>query len=45
MRRREFSGFIGVACPGIIDDDGSIEKGAQNLPGNWESPNSTCHPC
>lgn len=29
--------FIGVACPGVIDDDGSIEKGAQNLPGNWES--------
>ena len=21
----------------MIDDDGSIEKGAQNLPGNWES--------
>ena len=29
--------FIGIACPGVIDDDGSIEKGAQNLPGNWES--------
>src|SRR3954469_5380874 len=29
--------FIGVACPGIINSDGSIEKGAQNLPGNWES--------
>lgn len=29
--------FIGVACPGVIDDNGSIEKGAQNLPGNWES--------
>jgi predicted NBD/HSP70 family sugar kinase len=29
--------FIGIACPGVIKDDGSIEKGAQNLPGNWES--------
>jgi predicted NBD/HSP70 family sugar kinase len=29
--------FIGVACPGVIIEDGSIEKGAQNLPGNWES--------
>ena len=29
--------FIGIACPGVIDGDGSIEKGAQNLPGNWES--------
>jgi hypothetical protein len=29
--------FIGVSCPGVINDDGSIEKGAQNLPGNWES--------
>jgi predicted NBD/HSP70 family sugar kinase len=29
--------FIGIACPGIVKSDGSIEKGAQNLPGNWES--------
>jgi predicted NBD/HSP70 family sugar kinase len=29
--------FIGVACPGIIAEDGSIERGGQNLPGNWES--------
>src|ERR1700738_3747956 len=29
--------FIGVSCPGVINEDGSIEKGAQNLPGNWES--------
>ena len=28
---------IGIACPGVIKADGSIEKGAQNLPGNWES--------
>jgi hypothetical protein len=29
--------FIGIACPGVIESDGSIEKGAQSLPGNWES--------
>ena len=29
--------FIGVGCPGHIEADGSIAKGAQNLPGNWES--------
>jgi predicted NBD/HSP70 family sugar kinase len=29
--------FIGIGCPGIIAKDGAIERGAQNLPGNWES--------
>lgn len=29
--------FIGVACPGVIVADGSIERGGQNLPGNWEA--------
>jgi hypothetical protein len=29
--------LIGIGCPGIIEADGSIERGAQNLPGNWES--------
>lgn len=29
--------FIGVGCPGIIAADGQIERGGQNLPGNWES--------
>jgi predicted NBD/HSP70 family sugar kinase len=29
--------FIGIGCPGIIDADGTIDRGAQNLPGNWES--------
>lgn len=29
--------FIGIGCPGIIAEDGSIDRGAQNLPGNWES--------
>jgi predicted NBD/HSP70 family sugar kinase len=28
---------IGIGCPGIIHDDGSIARGGQNLPGNWES--------
>jgi predicted NBD/HSP70 family sugar kinase len=29
--------FIGIGCPGLIEEDGSIDRGAQNLPGNWES--------
>jgi predicted NBD/HSP70 family sugar kinase len=29
--------FVGVGCPGVIAGDGSIERGGQNLPGNWES--------
>lgn len=28
--------FVGVGCPGLIRPDGSIERGGQNLPGNWE---------
>ena len=28
--------FIGIACPGLIREDGSIARGAQNLPGDWE---------
>jgi hypothetical protein len=28
--------FIGVGCPGTIEPDGTIARGAQNLPGNWE---------
>jgi predicted NBD/HSP70 family sugar kinase len=31
--------FIGIGCPGVILPDGSIERGAQNLPGNWEHKN------
>ncbi|MET0499723.1 MAG: ROK family protein [Steroidobacteraceae bacterium] len=31
--------FIGIGCPGVIRHDGSIERGGQNLPGNWESKN------
>lgn len=30
--------MIGVACPGVIEADGPIVRGGQNLPdGNWES--------
>lgn len=29
--------LIGIGCPGLIAPDGSIERGGQNLPGNWES--------
>src|SRR5499426_2610338 len=35
----ELAPFIGIGCPGKIDEDGTIERGAQNLPGNWESKN------
>jgi predicted NBD/HSP70 family sugar kinase len=31
--------FIGIGCPGIIEPDGTILRGAQNLPGNWQSKN------
>ncbi len=29
--------FVGVGCPGVIEKDGTIARGGQNLPGNWES--------
>jgi hypothetical protein len=29
--------FIGIGCPGIIEIDGQIDRGSQNLPGNWTS--------
>ena len=28
--------FMGIGCPGLIDEQGFILKGGQNLPGNWE---------
>jgi hypothetical protein len=28
--------FVGLACPGLIDERGTILRGGQNLPGNWE---------
>jgi hypothetical protein len=36
-KKRKLAPFVGIGCPGIIEDDGSIERGGQNLPGNWES--------
>lgn len=33
----ELAPVVGIGCPGIIKADGSIERGGQNLPGNWES--------
>jgi hypothetical protein len=29
--------FIGIGCPGLINEAGTIERGGQNLPGNWEN--------
>jgi hypothetical protein len=29
--------FIGIGCPGVIRPDGSISRGGQNLPGNWQT--------
>jgi hypothetical protein len=37
-KRIRLAPFIGIACPGLIRKDGSIARGAQNLPGDWESP-------
>ena len=43
MRRAEKEGInlapvIGIGCPGVIEPDGSISRGGENLPGgNWES--------
>ena len=28
--------FIGIGCPGVIAADGTIARGGQNLPGDWE---------
>jgi predicted NBD/HSP70 family sugar kinase len=28
--------FVGIGCPGLIDERGIIVTGGQNLPGNWE---------
>jgi predicted NBD/HSP70 family sugar kinase len=36
-KKLKLAPFVGIGCPGIIADDGSIERGAQNLPGNWQS--------
>lgn len=33
---RKLAPVIGVGCPGIINPDGTIQRGTQNLPGNWQ---------
>jgi hypothetical protein len=35
--------FIGIGCPGVIEEDGSIDRGAQNLPGNWHETSIVLH--
>ena len=35
--KRKLAPFIGVGCPGIIDEQGGIERGHQNLPGDWDA--------
>ena len=37
LAKMKLAPFLGIACPGLIDDDGKIVSGGQNLPGNWES--------
>jgi hypothetical protein len=39
---RRLAPFIGLGCPGLIREDGSIAKGGQNSPGNWE--HKSCNP-
>lgn len=29
--------FVGIGCPGLINENGEIENGGHNLPGDWES--------
>jgi predicted NBD/HSP70 family sugar kinase len=36
-QRMRLAPVIGIGCPGVIHENGFIERGAQNLPGNWES--------
>jgi hypothetical protein len=36
-KKLKLAPFIGIGCPGLIGEDGAIERGGQNLPGNWES--------
>jgi hypothetical protein len=38
-RKLKLAPAIGIGCPGLIEPDGSISRGAQNLPGNWEAAN------
>ncbi|MGE4079792.1 MAG: ROK family protein [Reyranella sp.] len=35
--------FVGIGCPGQIDERGVILSGGQNLPGNWEGEDFQLH--
>jgi predicted NBD/HSP70 family sugar kinase len=35
--KRRLAPFVGVGCPGLIDEDGGVERGHQNLPGDWSA--------
>ena len=30
--------LVDIGCPGLIDGDGTICRGSQNLPGDWQAP-------
>ncbi len=36
VEKLKLAPFVGLACPGLIDEHGTIKRGGQNLPGNWE---------
>lgn len=36
VEKLKLAPFVGVACPGLIDEHGTIRSGGQNLPGDWE---------
>ncbi len=36
-RKLRLAPFVGIACPGLIREDGTIARGTQNLPGDWEA--------
>jgi predicted NBD/HSP70 family sugar kinase len=38
IEKLKLAPFVGIACPGLIDEHGIIQSGGQNLPGNWEGP-------
>jgi len=41
-KKTSFAPLIGIGCPGVINEDGSIERGAQNPPGIGRAAVSTC---
>jgi hypothetical protein len=36
-QKHRLAPLVCIGCPGLISVDGSIERGGQNLPGNWEN--------